>query len=49
MSYEKIGHAKDACGKQITLACIFGSNYMSLAYFVCLAKCMVMTLGSKEH
>ena len=36
-------HAKNGCGKQITLTCISGSKYVSLA------KCMAMTLGSKEH
>ena len=35
---DEIGHAKYAC-----------LHIFSLAYFVCLAKCMAMTLVSKEH
>jgi len=39
-------HPKDGCGKQITLACIFGSNFMSGSKYMSgsentsLAKCM---------
>ena len=43
-----------AIGEGDLCSSMSGSKYMSLhicslAYFVCFAKCMAMTLGSKEH